>query len=88
MTIQKAFEIIKNEVSYESGMIINEALKAVENALEKQISKKPIIDNRYIHCVICKNYHCPRCKKLIIKKIDGDVVAGKKYTIVTTADRL
>lgn len=39
MTIQTAFEIIKNEMPYESG-VINEALKMVEGALEKQIPKK------------------------------------------------
>lgn len=38
MIIQKAFEIIKNEIPYESG-VINEALKIIENAFEKQIPK-------------------------------------------------
>lgn len=41
MTIQRAFEIIKDEMPYESG-VINEALKTVENAAKKQIPKKPI----------------------------------------------
>ena len=41
MTIQEALEIIKNEMPYESG-VINEALNMVENAVEKQIPKKPI----------------------------------------------
>lgn len=39
MTIQKALEIIKNEIPYESG-VINKALNMVENAVEKQIPKK------------------------------------------------
>lgn len=37
MTMQKVFEIIKDEMPYESG-VINEALKAVENAVKKQIT--------------------------------------------------
>lgn len=40
MTIQEALEIIKDEMPYESG-VINEALNMVENAVEKQIPKKP-----------------------------------------------
>ena len=57
MTIQRAFEIIKNEMPYESD-VITEALNMIENAVEKQISKKPIIDN----CANYKNYICPCCK--------------------------
>ncbi len=34
MTIQEAFEIIKNQLPYESG-VINEALEMVENAVDK-----------------------------------------------------
>lgn len=40
MTIQRALEIIKNEMPYESDEI-NEALNMIENAVEKQIPKKP-----------------------------------------------
>ena len=61
MTIQRALEIIKNEMPYESG-VINEALNMVGNAVEKQIPKKPINlkDNFY-------NFHlvCPSCKNSI-----------------------
>lgn len=77
MTIQRAFEIIKNEMPYESG-VISEALNMVENTVEKQIPKKLIIDNRNIHYVDYKDYLCPCCKKRIITKIDGDFIAGRK----------
>lgn len=40
MTIQEAFEIIKDEIPYQSG-VINEALKMVEGAVGKQIPRKP-----------------------------------------------
>lgn len=39
MTPERALEIIKDELTVESG-IINEALKIIENAVEKQIPKK------------------------------------------------
>lgn len=77
MTIQEALEVIKNEMPYESG-VINEALKMVEGALEKQIPKKLIIDKRKFNYVNYKFYMCPCCKKQIIKKIDGDFIAGRK----------
>lgn len=48
MTIQEALEIIKNEMPYESG-VITEALNMVENAVEKQIPKKPTSFNRTAH---------------------------------------
>lgn len=76
MTIQETFEIIKNEMPYESG-VINEALKTVENAVKKQIPKKPIINKENINNVNYKIYMCPYCKKQIIKKIDGDIFVGK-----------
>lgn len=38
MTIQKALEIVKNEMPYKSD-VINKALNMVENAVEKQIPK-------------------------------------------------
>ena len=68
MTIQKAFEIIKNEVSYESGIIINEALKTVENAVEKQIPKKPI--GKEVIGVSMTGYkykggQCPKCMSTV-----------------------
>lgn len=39
MTPERALEIIKDELTVESG-IINEALKIVENAVKKQMPKK------------------------------------------------
>lgn len=48
MTIQESLEIIKKEMPYESG-VINEALKTVEGALEKQIPKKPISFKQTAH---------------------------------------
>lgn len=69
MTVQRALEIIKDEMPYESG-VINEALNMVENAVKKkQIPKKPITDtvNRGILAsgeydidtnYLCPNYYC------------------------------
>lgn len=76
MTTQEAFEIIKNEMPYESS-VINEALKTVENAVDKQIPKKPIINKESINHVSYKIYMCPCCKKQIIKKINGDFFVGR-----------
>lgn len=73
MTIQEAFEIIKNEMPYESG-VINETLKTVENVLEKQIPKKLktyLVNMKHI------DFLCPNCKKRIISKVDGEWLAGK-----------
>ena len=70
MTIQEALEIIKDEMPYESG-VINEALNMVENAVEKQIPKKPITEmvNRGISASgeydIDFNYLCPNCKAVV-----------------------
>jgi hypothetical protein len=70
MTIQKALEIIKNEMPYESG-VINKALNMVENAVEKQIPKKPITEtvNRGISVSgeydIDFNYLCPHCNTVV-----------------------
>lgn len=63
MTIQKAFEIIKNELPYESG-VINEALKMVKNAVDKQIPKKPdIFGDGYDDKgnLIYDTWVCPSC---------------------------
>ena len=74
MTIQEAFEIIKDEIPYESG-VINEALKMVEGAVGKQMPRKPknyLVNMKHI------DFLCPNCKKKIISKVDGEWVAGKK----------
>lgn len=65
MTIQEAFEIIKNEMPYESG-VINEALKTVKNAVDKQIPKKPdLIGDGYDDNgnLIYDTWICPSCEK-------------------------
>lgn len=70
MTIQRALEIVKNEMPYESG-VINEALNMVGNAVEKQIPQKPITEtvNRGISVSgeydIDFNYLCPNCKTVV-----------------------
>jgi uncharacterized OB-fold protein len=66
MTIQRAFEIIKDEMPYESG-VINEALNMVENAVEKQTSKKPI--EKEIIGASATGYkykgRCPKCSSTV-----------------------
>lgn len=64
MTIQKALEIIKNEMPHESG-IINKALNTVENAVEKQIPKNPdLIGDGYDDNgnLIYDTWTCPCCE--------------------------
>lgn len=68
MTIQEAFEIIKNEMPYESG-VINESLKAVESAVEKQILKKPL-EKEIVGVSITGYKHkgqCPRCATTVLQ---------------------
>lgn len=77
MTIQEALEIIKNEMPYESG-VINKALSMIENAVEKQIPKKPIVKSYFCHYVNYQDFLCPYCRNHIILKIDGNFIAGKK----------
>ena len=50
-------------------------LDIAEEAIEKQIPKKPIVDPA--HLVDFQNYHCPKCKNKIIARIDGKWIAGK-----------
>lgn len=64
MTIQRAFEIIKNEMPYESD-VITEALNMIENAVEKQIPKKPdLIGDSYDDNgnLIYDTWICPCCE--------------------------
>lgn len=63
MTIQRAFEIIKDEMPYESG-VINEALKMVEGAVGKQIPRKPDIWGDGVDDdgdLIYDSWACPCC---------------------------
>ena len=62
MNIQEAFAIIANEMPYESG-VINEALKTVENAVKKQIPKKPI---KQEYDFFDFKLVCPECKNSIV----------------------
>lgn len=65
MTIQEAFEIIKDEIPYESG-IINEALKMVEGAVGKQIPRKPDYEGDGYDedgYLIYDTWICPNCGK-------------------------
>lgn len=69
MTYQEAFEIIKNEMPYESG-VINEALEMVENAVEKQIPKKPL-KQKFGFCDLVGFFDfrlvCPECEQPIAR---------------------
>lgn len=74
MNIQEALEIIKDELSFTSG-VIKEALDLVEDCVNQQIPKKVILGNDeqdYVRCPQCKSeiapmdndcllYHCPGC---------------------------
>lgn len=83
MTIQEANALVDDfSFVYKGKSISKEALiecrEVIHKALEKQIPKKPIIDNRNIHYFDYKDYLCPCCKKRIISKIDDDFIAGRK----------
>lgn len=63
MTIQEAFEIIKNEMPYESG-VINEALNMVGGAVGKQIPREPDIWGDGVDDdgdLIYDSWACPCC---------------------------
>lgn len=64
MNEQEAFEIIKYELPFTSG-VIEEALGLVENCVNKQIPKKLLISNEL--------YHCPNCGE------KDAVLQGDKY---------
>lgn len=83
MTYQEANALVDDfSFVYKGKSISKEALiecrEVIHKALEKQIPKKPIIDNRNFHYVDYKDYLCPCCQKRIISKIDGDFIAGGK----------
>lgn len=50
-----------------SDCIVNQTFNKIENALEKQIAKKPIDKLMYIECPACENIeiddcsYCPNC---------------------------
>lgn len=88
MTIQKAMDYIEeilhsavrddNSIAYELDTNDCNWIEMAKSALEKQIPKKLIIDKRNIYYVIYKDYLCPCCKKQIIQKTGGDIIAGKR----------
>lgn len=80
MTIQEIIESIDYclECDNDSIPTTQDDLQTIKEALEKQMPKRLIIDNRNIHCVNYKIYMCPCCKEQIIKKIDGDFFIGKR----------
>lgn len=83
MTYQEANALVDDfSFVYKGRSIPKEALiecrEVIHKACEKQISKKPIIDNRNTHYIDYKDYICPCCKKRIITKIDGDFISGRK----------
>lgn len=53
MTPERAIEIIKDNILFTSG-VLEEAFDVIEQALKKQIPKKPNYPNEYkIRCPIC-----------------------------------
>lgn len=80
MTLQEIIESINYCLECDNDRIptTQEDLQIIKKAIEKQISKKPIIDNRNTHYIDYKDYICPCCKKRIITKIDGDFISGRK----------
>lgn len=80
MTPSRAIEIIKDELPFEGG-VINEALKIVEHAVEKQIPKKPTyVDTRFRYhgrdlsdgLSLDKCYKCPNCNSHIFHIFDSE----------------
>lgn len=80
MTLQEIIESINYCLECDNDRIptTQEDLQIIKKAIEKQIPKKPIIDNRNTHYIDYKDYICPCCKKRIITKIDGDFISGRK----------
>lgn len=92
MTIQKAIDNIEevlcstvrwcdDSIAYELTTDDCDWIETAKSALEKQIPKKLLIDNRNIHYVNYKDFFCPYCRIRIISiisRIDGDFIIGKK----------
>lgn len=76
MNIQKALDVLKDNMKFGSG-IIEEAMKLVEQACRKQVPKTAkisVIESVYE----TRDYHCPVCGKTLIHFCDGDFYAGSK----------
>ena len=71
MTAEKALAIFKNEI-YASGKEKAEAMKIIEEAVEKQVAKKPIEYDR------TNRADCPVCGAIVrgINKPYGDYCSG------------
>lgn len=54
-----------------------EAIQTAILALEKQVPKKPIVENLGTNYSFW--YLCPQCNRKLINNIDGSWVAGMKY---------
>lgn len=76
MTTKRAIEILKAEMLGDGEQMKCAKYIAV-GALEKEISKNPIINKENINNVNYKIYICPCCRQQLIKKIDGDIFVGK-----------
>ena len=59
MNAQEALEIIKDELQFTSG-VIEDALGLVKHCVNKQIPKKPKLDNDN---GIYETEHCPNCNR-------------------------
>lgn len=72
MTYQEALEIIKDNISYESG-IIKEATILAEFAVQKQIPKEPIEKEVIGVSAIGHIYkgQCPECSSIVVQDIDN-----------------
>ena len=80
MEIKKAIEAIKLNKPTSGYTVLCEALDIAVSALEKQISKKPIIkygDDTITHNLgrlMC--FHCPNCGRYIVALYETDVEKG------------
>ena len=73
MTPKEAIEIRKNPTIKD---VDNEELsKCIDEALEKQIPKKPILDTIFPSGI--KWFRCPICNQKIVSRLDGEWIAGR-----------
>ena len=82
MTPQEALEAIKIEQIQIEGKAVRmanffEGLHIANNALEKQIPKKPIKKTEFSSYEYV-SYRCPICNQHFLSKVEGEFVAGTK----------
>lgn len=78
MNAQEALEIITNAIQSDNMTAEQDkALAIAQKALEKQIPKKALYENKYDDCVV---YSCPACKdeKLILNGDNYCATCGQK----------